>query len=103
VTTVGNQRVVGAEFIRDLRLAALFDIEHLVDLVPHGVVILEIEGGERTHLDAAALLDGADFFPAGAADLAIGLHVHDVRAGDLVPVRHAALAHVPHASREEMP
>src|SRR5260370_112204 len=48
-----DQRVVGAQLVFDLRLAALFDVKHLVDLMPHRRIILEIEGGERADLDAA--------------------------------------------------
>ena len=35
LAAVGDQRVVGAQLIRDLRLAALLDVEHLLHLMPH--------------------------------------------------------------------
>src|SRR5438045_9457363 len=51
LATLRNQRVVGLEFIRDLRIATLLAVEHLLDLLPHRREILEIEGRERTDFD----------------------------------------------------
>ena len=48
-----DQRVIGRQLVCDLRLAALLDVQHLLDLLPHRLEILEIEGGERADLDAA--------------------------------------------------
>ena len=48
-----DQRVVGRQLVGDLRLAALLDVQHLLDLLPHRLVILEIECRERADLDPA--------------------------------------------------
>src|SRR3546814_16328704 len=60
LAALGDQRVVGPQLVLDLRLAAFFDPQHLVDLLPHGLIALEIEGGDRTDLDPAMALQRQD-------------------------------------------
>ena len=51
-----DQRVIGRDLVGDLLLPALFDEEHLVNLMQHRVVIFEIEGDEGPDLDPAQAL-----------------------------------------------
>jgi hypothetical protein len=54
---LGNQRVVSRELILQLSVAALLDVQHLLDLLPHRVVILEIKRRIRAYLYASPPLD----------------------------------------------
>jgi hypothetical protein len=40
----------------------LLDVQHLLHLVPHRLVILEVKGGKGAYLDPAATLDFGDPF-----------------------------------------
>src|SRR5262249_22759146 len=60
LVALGYEGIVGFELVHDLRLAAALDVKHLMDLMPHGVGVLEIEGAERPDLDAAVAFDLAD-------------------------------------------
>jgi len=84
---LGDERIVGFELIGDLLLAALLDVEHLVDLMPHRVVILEIEGDERSDLDAAVAFQLGDALLVFAPILRIDHGVEDVGARDRSRVR----------------
>ena len=84
-----NQRIVGLELARDLLLAAALNMEHLVDLHPHGLEALEMEGGERADGEPALALQCRDRGAAFIADLGVVRHVHDIGAGE----RAARLAH----------
>jgi len=76
-----DERIVGAQLVLDLLLAALFDVEHLMDLMPHRRIILEIEGGERADLDTARPLHlGHALAPLGTLLDVVGER-HDVGAG----------------------
>jgi len=67
LSTLRDQRIVGGELVGQLPGAALLDEEHLVHLVQHGVVGLEVEGGERPDLEPAVLLQlGHALAPLGA-------------------------------------
>ena len=83
LVALGDQRVVGVELVGDLRLAALFDVEHLVDLVPHGVIGLEVEGGIGADACAAVALRLGDPAAAVGALAGVGLGRHDVGVLDL--------------------
>src|SRR3546814_1676682 len=62
-----NQRVVSTQLVLDLLLATFLDVEHLVDLRPHGVVVLEVEGAHRADVLAPELLLGHQVAPEIAA------------------------------------
>ena len=65
---VGDQRIIGVEFVGDLFGAAALDMQHLMHLMEHGRVVLEIERRIGTDRDAAGALQLGD---AGAAFLAL--------------------------------
>ena len=51
-----DQGSVSLDFVRQLGVATLFDMQHLLDLMPDRLIILEKESRDRTHLDAAIFL-----------------------------------------------
>src|SRR5215813_10688267 len=53
---LGDKRVVGAELVGDLGLAAFLDVQHLLHLQPHAVVVLEMKRRHRSDLEPAILL-----------------------------------------------
>jgi hypothetical protein len=57
---LGNQRVVCRELILQLSVAALLDVQHLLDLLPYRVVVLEMKDGEETDLDPPLPFDLGD-------------------------------------------
>ena len=92
-----DQRIVGGQLVRDLRLAARLDVQHLLNLLPHRREILEIEGREWADLDAPLPLQLADLAAPLAPDLDVFVERQDVGAGQLAPgsgllVVHALLA-----------
>src|SRR3546814_8227672 len=94
-----NQRVVSTQLVLDLLLATFLDVEHLVDLRPHGVVVLEVEGAHRADVLAPELLLGHQVAPEIAALGSVGRHGQDVFAGDLT-FHLQASAHVVARSEE---
>ena len=52
-----DQRIVGRQFVGQLRVAALLDEQHLLHLVQHRLVAFEVEGCEGTHFETAVLLE----------------------------------------------
>ena len=86
-TSVGNQGVIGTKFIVYLILAAALDIEHFVNLMPHGVKGFEVKSSVGTDRHPAVFLGFGDGPAALLADLGVLRHVHDVVAGDFV-LRH---------------
>src|SRR5437763_8792021 len=56
----GDERVIRPELVRDLLLPAFLDVEHLVDLMPHRRIALEIERREGSDLDTARALHRRD-------------------------------------------
>src|SRR5713101_3249423 len=46
-----DERIISAQLVLDLRLPALLDVEHLVDLMTHRRVVLQVERGEGTDID----------------------------------------------------
>ena len=81
-----DQWIIGGQFVLDLRLAALLDMQHLVHLVPHRFVILEVEGRKGADLDAPAALDLSDPFALLAAHRGVFGRRHNVPAGQLALV-----------------
>ena len=73
-----DQRVVGLQLARNLLLAALLDVEHLVHLHPHGLEALEVKGGEGADGEPAVALQRRGGGAALVSDLGIVRHVHDV-------------------------
>ena len=63
-----DQRIVGGQLVLDLRIAALLDMQHLLHLVPHRLVILEVEGREGPDLQPTAPFDLGDPLALIAAD-----------------------------------
>jgi SH3-like domain-containing protein len=78
LAAVGNERVVGAEFIADLRFAALFDVQHLLHLQPHAVIVLEMEGRDRSDLKPSVLLPGDHRLPTYGPHLGVFGGRHEV-------------------------
>ena len=64
VGAIGNQRIVGLEFLVDaIRLEDLFDAQHLLDLVLHGQAILEVQRCVCAEIEPAIFLV-LEHFPA---------------------------------------
>src|SRR5947207_12206045 len=92
-TALRDERVVGRQLVRDLRLAALFDVEHLLHLLPHRRKILEVEGRDRPDLDAPLLFQFGDLAAALTAHLDVFVERQDVGAGQLPALRALAGVH----------
>jgi hypothetical protein len=88
---LGNKRVVGVQFVLDLFLAATLDIEHFMNLGPHGVVILEIERTERAASHPTVALDLHHFRTMRLAHPAVFFHGQDIVPGNLGLVAHCCL------------
>ena len=82
----GIKRIVGRQFVLDLRLAALLDMQHLLHLVPHRLVILEVEGREGADLEPAAPFDLGDPLALIASDRGVFGGRQNVLAGQLALV-----------------
>ena len=57
---VGHEGVIGREFAGQLLRAALLDVQHLLDLHPHGLEALEMQRGDRAHFHAPHALQRHD-------------------------------------------
>ena len=77
-----DQRVVGLQLAGDLLLAAALDMEHFVDLHPHGLEALEMKGGEGAGGEPPVALQRRDRGAPLLPDPGIVRHVHDVGAGE---------------------
>ena len=86
---LGDQWVIGGEFVVDLRLAALFDVQHFVNLPPHCVVALKIAGREGADFEPAMTLERDDLGLLGGADGGEIGRRHNIGAGDLGLFGHA--------------
>jgi len=52
----GISGIIGRQLVFDLSVAAFLDAEHFLNLVPHRIVVLEIECRERTDLETTVSL-----------------------------------------------
>ena len=80
----GGEAQIADELAVDLLLAAALDMQHLEHLEQHGVVILEIERGERADIHPPALLHRGDGAIAVATLFRVLLHRHDVGSRDFM-------------------
>ena len=78
---LGHERVLGAQLLGDLRLAALLDEQHLVDLASHGRVVLEKKHAIGTHLQAPVAFRLHQRAPARLALLGVPRHRNNVLRG----------------------
>src|SRR5690606_17333608 len=76
-----HQRIVGRQLVRDLLFPAAFDVEHLVDLGPHRVVVFKVEGANGPNLQATMALLLHKLLSQRLAFLFVALHGPDVFAG----------------------
>ena len=79
-----DHRVIGRKLVRELRLAALLDAQHLLHLQPHRVVVLEIERGVGAYGNAPVGFDLADGAALFVADALVGFERKNIGGGDFV-------------------
>ena len=93
IGAVGNQRVVGLEFLGDAgRLEDALDAQHLLNLILHGQAILEDQSHVVADVDDARLLvveharaERRAFARVGfeAIEIGVGEFLHDCRCGEI--------------------
>jgi len=78
-----DQWIVCGKLVRDLRLAALLDMQHLLHLVPHRLVILEVEGRKRADLQPTAPFDLGNPLASIASDRGVFGRGQNIRTRQL--------------------
>ena len=84
VGAIGHQRGIGPDFLLDaLFFKDLFNAQHLLDLVAHRQLALEVQRDVVAQVHGAQLAVGHDIGLVLFAVLAVGLQRHEAVAGDL--------------------
>ena len=76
-----NKRIIGRQFLLDLRLTALLDMQHLLHLVPHCLEILEVESREGPDLQPTTPFNLGDALALIASGRSVVSGGHNILPG----------------------
>src|SRR5215831_10275633 len=71
VAALRDERIVCGELVFELCIPALLDVQHLLHLIPHSIVVLEIECRKGADFEPALLLDLGDPFALRTSNVGI--------------------------------